>query len=220
MFIIKTKQKKYWNSYITWLDGRSVTSETLVEYVNYLEQLRARDLVSIKVINSFLDEAKELSPTNVKVPNRILTEKTGQSYERYWNNFLSWLGDRPVTSKNIADYVTFLREQDYGKATINAFIVAASNFVERYVELPAKERVSNSRRRPRLTPIELDFFKKGISQLTPNQQEDIHRLLRGEKPMRFYASIYMLVQRVGLLTLGRAITPNQIKGLEFNETNS
>ena len=149
----------------------------------------------------------------------IINENTQQFYKRRWDTFLAWLGDRPVSSGSINDYVNLLRAKHYSISQINAFIVTASHNVEDYVVLPEKiKKDYEGRRKPPLTKDELKHFEKGISTLNSSQQAGIYRLLRGEPTELHYASIYFLVQRLSLLTLGRAVSPNQVKGLKTIES--
>lgn len=143
----------------------------------------------------------------------FIKESTRLFYQRRWDTFLKWLSDRPVSSGTIEEYVNLMRINNHSASNINAFIVTASHYVPDYVELPKKlKKDYEGRRKPPLTKDELTHFMKGIPTLTPDQQEDIYRLLQGEPTERYYASIYFLVQKLGLLTLGRAISPSQIRG--------
>lgn len=150
-----------------------------------------------------------------------IKESTQQFYQRRWDTFLAWLVDRPVSSGTIKEYVDLMIRNSHSASNINAFIVTASHYVPDYVELPEKlKKDYEGRRKPPLTKGELDHFEKGIYTLNPSQQADIYRLLRGETTERYYASIYFLVQRLGLLTLGRVISPNQVRGLRAVEIES
>lgn len=148
-----------------------------------------------------------------------INKSTQQFYKQRWDTFLAWLGDRPVSSGSINDYVNSLREKHYSISHINAFIVTASHNAPDYVVLPGKiKKDYEGRRKPPLTKSELEHFEKGISILNSSQQAGIYHLLRGEPTGLHYASIYFLVQRLGLLTLGRAVSPGQVKGLKAVES--
>ncbi|KLU61711.1 hypothetical protein CEB3_c18890 [Peptococcaceae bacterium CEB3] len=192
---------------MTWLGDRPVTSATIREYAESLE--------TPDKVNTFLVAAKYNGLPNIKIPAKTIKAATERYYEQRWNAYLDWLGEgKPLTSKTIANYVEETKNKHYSHATINAFLNAAAYFAPSYITIPPKEYRPNVKRMPKLTATELDYFKRGIPTLKPDQQEEIRRLLRGEKPQRRYAAYYFLVQRLGLMTLGRSVAPSQITGLE------
>ena len=145
----------------------------------------------------------------------IIKESTQLFYQRRWDIFIDWLGDRLITSEVIDQYVDFMTEKGYSASHINAFISTAAYYVPDYIELPTS--IKKERKEPLKSPLtrtELRCFETGIPTLKESQQTDINLLLQGLPTKRYYSSIYFLVQKVSLLTIGRAISPSQVKGLK------